>query len=86
MPTRLTLTLLILLAAGIAAALSASAWPGRAQPRQAHSRPQVPAWPSSPKVPAEIRVAAPGYQPWGIRPRGGGTDKVMSRPVRLVRE
>jgi hypothetical protein len=35
---------------------------------------------------AEMRVAAPGYKPWGIRPRGGGTDKVMRGPVRLVRE
>jgi hypothetical protein len=35
---------------------------------------------------AEMRVAAPGYRPWGIRPRGGGTDKVMRGPVRLVRE
>jgi hypothetical protein len=35
---------------------------------------------------AEIRVAAPGYKPWGIRPRGGGTDKVMRGPVQLVRE
>jgi hypothetical protein len=35
---------------------------------------------------AEIRVAAPGYKPWGIRPRGGGSDKVMRGPVQLVRE
>lgn len=35
---------------------------------------------------AEMRVAAPGYKPWGIRPRGGGTDKVMRGPVQLVRE
>jgi hypothetical protein len=35
---------------------------------------------------AEIRVAAPGYKPWGIRPRGGGSDKVMKGPVQLVRE
>jgi hypothetical protein len=35
---------------------------------------------------AEMRVAAPGYKPWGIRPRGGGSDKVMRGPVQLVRE
>jgi hypothetical protein len=35
---------------------------------------------------AEIRVAAPGYKPWGIRPRGGGSDKVMRGPVRLQPE
>jgi hypothetical protein len=35
---------------------------------------------------AEIRVTAPGYKPWGIRPRGGGSDKVMRGPVQLVRE
>ncbi len=35
---------------------------------------------------AEIRVAAPGYKPWGIRPRGGGSDKVIRGPVQLVRE
>jgi hypothetical protein len=33
---------------------------------------------------AEIRVAAPGYKPWGIRPRGGGSDKTLSGPIRLT--
>ena len=32
----------------------------------------------------EIRIAAPGYHPWAIVPRGGGADKVLSGPVRLT--
>jgi hypothetical protein len=59
MPARLTVTLLIFVAAGIALALSVSAWLGRAQPRQAPSRPHAQAWPSSPNGPTEIRVAPP---------------------------
>ncbi len=31
----------------------------------------------------EIRVVAPGYHPWGLRPEGGGSDKVIQGPVRL---
>jgi hypothetical protein len=34
----------------------------------------------------EIRVVAPGYQPWAVVPQGKGSDKVMSRPVQLVPE
>ena len=34
----------------------------------------------------EIRVTAPGYHPWGLRPRGGGTDKRLAGPIRLQRE
>jgi len=30
---------------------------------------------------AEIHVVAPGYKPWGLRPRGGGSDKVLQGPV-----
>ena len=33
----------------------------------------------------EVRIVAPGYQPWAVRPRGGGTGKVLSGPVELVR-
>jgi hypothetical protein len=35
---------------------------------------------------AEIHVTAPGYKPWGIRPRGEGTDKALSGPIRLTPE
>jgi hypothetical protein len=35
---------------------------------------------------AEIHVTAPGYKPWGIRPRGEGTDKTLSGPIRLTPE
>jgi hypothetical protein len=31
----------------------------------------------------EIRVVAPGYKPWGVRPRGGGSNKVLQGPIRL---
>jgi hypothetical protein len=35
---------------------------------------------------AEVRVTAPGYAPWGVRPRGEGSDKRMSGTIRLSRE
>ena len=31
----------------------------------------------------EIRVVAPGYHAWGLRPKGGGSDKVLQGPVKL---
>jgi hypothetical protein len=34
--------------------------------------------------PVEIRVEAAGYQPWALAIRGGGKDKRMERPVRMV--
>lgn len=78
MPTRLPLTLtLILLAALIAAAaiallLASPSWPTGREPGQAPT--------------AELRVVAPGYKDWALIPRGGGGDKIMRGPVRLVPE
>ena len=34
----------------------------------------------------EIRVTAPGYAPWGLTPMSADSSKIMSGPVRLVRE
>ena len=34
----------------------------------------------------EIRVVAPGYHAWGLRPEGGGSDKVLQGPVKLKPE
>ncbi len=34
----------------------------------------------------EIRVVAPGYTPWSVRPEGSGSDKVLQGPVKLYPE
>jgi hypothetical protein len=34
--------------------------------------------------PVELRVEAAGYQPWGLAIRGGGKDKRIEGPVRMV--
>jgi hypothetical protein len=34
----------------------------------------------------EIRVTAPGYKPWGLIPMSADSSKIMSGPVRLVRQ
>ena len=32
----------------------------------------------------ELRVEAPGYEPWDLRVRGGGGSQRMERPARLT--
>jgi hypothetical protein len=31
----------------------------------------------------EVRITAPGYKPWGVIPKGGGSNKVLQGPIRL---